>query len=180
MVHNDQNLERVRRRSMLLMLRGRAFIQSVKSRCRMRPLIGFAMLFAMLSSIVVMSFVGKIHIDRQQAQLGTFRDRGLSPAGGAAADIMHRPPSGAQARKCIREMGEIHACVNQRRSNCTAAAYWKCLRVNGFADGQYTALVRHHPPPPEPAPCIHHPSIPGPPSLLTLSLSFCNNTLPKG
>ncbi len=140
MVHgSDESLERVRRRSMLLMLRGRAFIQTVKSRCRMKPLIGFVIGFAILSSSVIMSYVGKTVPGRQHAQLGTFRDRSLEPA----VDIKHRPPSGAQARKCIQEMGEIHACVNQRRSNCTAAAYWRCLRLNGFADGQYTALVRH-------------------------------------
>jgi len=38
-------------------------------------------------------------------------------------------------------MGEIHACVRQKRKDCAANAYWQCLHEEGLHAEAYTALV---------------------------------------
>ena len=143
MVRFDDNMERVRRKSMLLMLRGRASLQAFKSWCRSRPIIAAIVASGLLLSIVMSSIVtGRRQVDPESRQR-SLQDVHDPTRTVQAAQTVHQPPSGNQARHCIREMGAIHSCVNHRHSNCTAVKYWQCLRQHGFADGQYTALVRY-------------------------------------
>ena len=135
------DMERVKRRALLLMLRARALFQALKLWCRSRQLL--ASIIAM--GLVLIGTVVSLRSSSRALESKRVLDDGLSTQSahsGPNGLSVHRPPSGAQARRCIREMGAIHACVNQRLPNCTAAAYWRCLREHGFADGQYTALVR--------------------------------------
>jgi FkbM family methyltransferase len=47
----------------------------------------------------------------------------------------------SDASRCGAQMGEIHQCARRKRSDCTAAAYTKCLQQAGLLENSYTALV---------------------------------------
>jgi hypothetical protein len=143
MAHFDDTMDRAKRRSLLLMLRGRAFLQSFKTSLgRSRSMLASIAVITLLSGAMMNAMIDRsTHLDSDFRQRGLQnQDKPTQPK--RDGHIVHLPPSGAQARHCIRDMGAIHDCVNHRHSNCTAARYWQCLRQQGFADGQYTALVR--------------------------------------